>query len=381
MKIAVVWNAPRPLTRCSVRFERYASGFERLGHRAVVVCHPGCEEGFPAPTTTIPADRFADPEAWRQLGCDVAVVVTWHRMSEVLRAMQDAGVRTVALTDSDGQLGTRAHPWITLQRMWVYQRSLRGRIRCLRYWLRQLRTPFPDEEREYLESSRSSDLIVLGSAVAEQRFARFLRSRRTERLMARVVSLPFCIGEAFTRCPLPETRADRFVAVGRWDDPQKNPALLAAALRRFRAHRQRTEIHVFGPGGASRFGGPDRPAGVSYRGEIDQAGLAVELASSRAIVFSSRWEGSPHAANEALATGGTLVGTPIPSLSSWSQEGRFGTVSSRHTPGSLAAALLHEAELWDDGHRDAMAIADHWRRALDPETICGRMLEELERLG
>ena len=101
----------------------------------------------------------------------------------------------------------------------------------------------------------------------------------------------------------------------------------------------------------------------------------VELACARAIAFTSRWEGSPHAATEALAP--TIVGTPIPSLVSWSDCGRFGTVSRSRRPGALAWALCQEMQAWDSGRRDPRQIAGHWRAILEPREVCRKMLAPL----
>ncbi len=380
MRVAVVWNHPSRLLDCSFRFEQYLAGFRALGHEPVLVCHRGCEEGFPELAETRAPEAFEDAGTWREIGAEVAVMVTWHRMSRVLAAMQRAGTRTIAISDSDGQIGVRAHPRATFEKLWMDHRGLAEKLRCAKFWLEKFLFRGRVEDREHLESTRRSDVLVLGSREGARHFRHFLRSHGEERLDDRVTVVPFNVGGAFLSCPLPDEKDDAIAAIGRWGDPQKNAPLLAASTRRLARRRPHTRLVIFGAGGEPWFGPlAERCPGVDYRGVAGQAEVARALARCRSIVFSSRWEGSPHAANEALATGATLVGTPIPSLLSWSEDGRFGRTAARATPRALSRAMLEEMDDWDRGRRDPHAVAGEWRRRLAPENVCRQLLDALER--
>lgn len=378
MKVAVVWNHASRLLDCSFRFEQYLAGFRSLAHEPVIVCHEGQEIGFPAAAETYPAAAFDRAETWREIDAEVAVIVTWHRMSRCLDAMRTAGLRVVAISDSDGQIGIRVHSRATFERLWMYHSGLIARARCLKYWLSKYLAKGAAEDREHLASTRRSDTLVLGSSEGRRNFRRFLEYHGEESLFERVTVVPFAIGASFLACPLPPAKADRIVAIGRWGDPQKHAGLLVAALERFFAERPGTEVVILGAGGEPWFDPlAQRYRQVDYRGVREQAEVARTLATCRSIVFSSRWEGSPHAANEALATGATLIGTPIPSLVSWSQGGRFGRIAARASAGALARAMLDEMADWDAGRRDHQAIAEAWRRRLQPATICRQLLDSL----
>jgi hypothetical protein len=58
---------------------------------------------------------------------------------------------------------------------------------------------------------------------------------------------------------------------------------------------------------------------------------------------------------------------------------RYGTIAREASPAALAAALRAEAAAWDDGRRDAAAIAAHWRSRLSPAAFCRALLDGLER--
>ncbi len=395
MKIALVWNHRSRLLDCSFRFEQYLSGFRALGHDPLVVCDRASAEGFSGPLEVAEtAASFEEPDFWRQVAAEVAVIVTWHRMAAVLAAMAAADTRVISIADTDGRLSLRVYPQAALERLMVYQDSLACRLKCLKYWLgRYLRAAGRGsaEDREAVASTRASDAVMFGHGCGKQHFERFLARCGEPTLGGRLSVVPFAIGASFLSCPVPEAKNDRIVAIGRWDDPQKHAGLLAAAIARFldsgrpggapaqhRRTKTRTEMVIFGRGGGTWFAPlARRYPTVRYAGVQPQGIVARTLAGARSIVFSSRWEGSPHAALEALALGATLVGPPIPSLASWSGSGGYGTVSRSHRPASLARALRDELAAWDEGRRDPREISRHWRARLAPEIVCRRMLEAL----
>lgn len=382
MKVALVFNHPSRLVDGSLRVEQYVAGLRGLGHRPVVVATEASTSGFDGPVhPAADAAAFADPAFWRTLGAEVALVVTWLRMSDVLAAAGEAGTRVVAIADSDGLLGLRRHPLLHLSRLWVGQPGLRARLRAVRFWLRKLREAVPGpgpDEREALASARLSDALVFGDERARDGFLAFLAACRASDLAGRLAIAPWAIAEAFLRVPVAAGRPRRLVAVARWSAPQKDAPLLAAALGRHLAARPDTEVVLFGEGGEGPFGTlAARFPGVRIAGLAGPDVVATTLAAARSIVFASRWEGHPpHAAFEALATGATVVGTPIPSFESFA--GRFGRVAAARTAGALAAALDAEAEAWDRGERDPAATAAHWRTKLEPAAVCGALLATLD---
>ncbi len=383
MKIALVWNHRSRLLDCSFRFEQYLDGFRALGHDPVVVCDRDSAEGFHGPLEVVPsADRFAQPDFWRRIAADVAVIVTWHRMATELATIRDAGTRVIAIADTDGRLSLRTYPAAALERLVVYQDTVSGRLRCLKYWLEQLlKGAESAEDLEALASTRASDALIFGHERGREYFTRFLARYREQALAERIAIVPFTIGASFLSCSVPGTKSDRMVAIGRWDDPQKHAALLASALDRFFAASEqknaRTGVTIFGQGSEGFAPLARRHPSVQLAGVQSQEVVARALADARSIVFSSRWEGSPHAALEALALGATLIGPPIPSLESWSDSGRYGTVSASRRPASLARALEHEMTAWNTGQRNPREIARHWRSQLAPAAVCGRILEAL----
>ena len=381
MKIALVWNGPVALDRISFRHENYQAGWTALGHDAVLVTARDLVGSFSGRTHLVARrDELAQVETWRGIGADVAAGVTWHRMSGMLAAIRAAGTQVVAIADSDGQVGFAAHPRISWLRIGAYQRTLAGRLRALRYFCRRFaastarRDP---EEREFVASTRASDRVALGSAPAIACFTRFLRQQRAGELAAKLREVPFAVPDSFCSRPL-APKADRVVAIGRWSDPQKDAALLAAALAAFFVRHRATEVVVFGADAASAFGElARREPRLRLAGIQEPHRVAETLAASRVALFSSRWETGPHAATEALALGATLVSVPMPNLEGMIADGRFGTLAGDRRPAALAAALAAELTAWDEGRRAPGEIAAHWRAQLSPLAVSRQLLAAL----
>ena len=253
MRIAVVWNHGTPLSQCSFRFEEYIRGLEELGHEAFVVCPQSSDDGFPVPTWCPPlGEGLANREFWLDLKVHVAIVPSFHQMSGLLELLVGIGVRTIAMGDSDGQMGLRAFPLATMRRTVYAGTSDRRRRRRqlarlgLRY-LRSFRRRDP-QDAEFLRSARFSDVLILGNAESCDHFRRFLRKAGAGDHAERVHVAPLAINRVF--CEFPDLERERrgLVAVGRWDDPQKNAPLLAAALTRYLAaagdEEERTGPHL-----------------------------------------------------------------------------------------------------------------------------------------
>jgi glycosyltransferase involved in cell wall biosynthesis len=381
MKIAIVWNYPSRLLDCSFRFEQYVAGLRTLGHEPMMVTTRASAEGggFDVPINTVDdAKDFCDALFWRQLGAEVALITTWLGMPEVLAAIRAAGVRVVAISDSDGQMGLIAHPKAGLERLLAYRDGALDTARRLKYFLdrqRLDRVSGTEEDRVALASIRNSDAVSICHSEGVRHLRSFLAFYGAEELIERVRIVPFTIGASYLVCPVPETKDDRVVAVGRWDDPQKNAPLLTAAVARFARRRPQTEVVLLGGGGEPWFEPlARRYPSVSYPGTCQQEELARLLASSRVFLGTSRWESGPMAVTEALVLGATIVGNPIPSYISYTENGQFGTVASRSTPRAVANALEREMEIWDRGEREGRRIAETWRQRMAPEELCRRLL-------
>ena len=228
-----------------------------------------------------------------------------------------------------------------------------------------------------LESAEGANVIAVGSAHAKGCLGRFFAYHRRPDLAAKLAVIPYPVDECFLGGEVPQGRRRRLVAVGRWDDPQKDAALLAAAVSRVLKARSDLSFVLVGRGGERAFGPLCvRHPQVKYLGAQPPDAVAALLRDSRSLMMSSRWEGAPVVVNEALCMGCTLVGPEgVVGLRSFCQGGDFGTTSQGRSPRGLAAAVLEEMKAWDDGRRDPRRIAATWRPRFEPRTVCRQLLE------
>lgn len=148
-------------------------------------------------------------------------------------------------------------------------------------------------------------------------------------------------------------RRRRAIAIGRWDDPAKHRELLHAALRRYRRSGGDWELMIVGHQ-SDYFA--DIPRCLTVE-RLEPPYIANLMRTSRVLLLSSRWEGVPMVCLEAIASGCSLVITPLSQLTPWFDTGEaLGTASRYHFAWSFLRAMRREFHAWDTGQRDTTAI-------------------------
>jgi glycosyltransferase involved in cell wall biosynthesis len=378
MRVALVWNAPVRLVDITTRYEPYVTGLRAAGVEALTVCPAGTENGYPYPVETFDDEReLTRPPFWRELKCEAVAIITWHRMTDILLAARTTGLRTLAIGESDGQMSPRYHPWATFRFMTFLQQSVRGKLGAAKHWLQRFFYLAPLEHRALVANVAAADVLTFAGQGAADEFRRFLRRVGAGNLTDRVAWLPYPVPESFCSGSVPQTRPRRVIAVGRWDSPQKNAALLARTIWRLSQEKQKTEVVIVGKG-SERFArlARDVPT-VRVVGAIAREGVRELMTDCRAVLIPSRWESGPIVAWEMLALGGTMIGTPIANLARLTADGRFGRVSRSHSAAALASATVAELDSWGRGERDPTSIAAYWRPLVHPTAVAERMLRLL----
>jgi len=382
MRVGVVWNANARLTGITVRFERYLRGLRALGHDAFAVCTREAAQGFEEPTLAASSlADFVSPAYWRSLDLDAAFVITWLGMPDVLRALKGACPWVVSLADSDGQVGTRAHPGSTFRRMVRGQLHWRAKLGAAKFWA-ELYYEGPRAVQHVIESASLADLVVFGADLPKMHFEHFLAKSGRLDLKRKLSVVLYPVDDCFLDADVRTDREDAVVAIGRWDDPQKDAGLLSSGIARYLARGARTSFYVFGRGGERWFVPLSRQyPQVRYLGVQPPLVIAERLGRSRILLFSSMWEGSPVSANEALASGCTLVAPSyVPSLRSFCEAGA-GTCFRGRRAERLASAIETETRAWARGERVPSAIASVWRPQVDPVAVARALLPVSERGG
>lgn len=332
------------------------AGFTALGHDARLIS---------------PMDGpLDDPARWRAAQLDIALVFTWMTgFPAVLAAIRASGTFVAQIGDTDGRMSARVYPRARLERMVMPQHAFADKARALGFWARTWASGFRAEDADVIANIESTHLTIVETKGARENIVRFLRVYGRSSLEAKIVVVPNPVEERLWREPGPKERL--IVAIGRWDDPQKNVALLVRVLGEYLRKDPATRAEVMGSGGDEALG---RLAGLPNfcrLGTVARETIAARLAVARVILFTSRWEGMAISLGEALTLGCTAVSTPLPTFEHILQPD-FGAVAASRA--EVGAALKREMRAWDDGHRDPVAIAQHFRALLAPRVVAARIL-------
>lgn len=386
MRVAVVvpvpWVASNP-SRFSIDPGLIVRGFRDLGHDAMLVCAEGSEyrqDVIDYPVRSAPLATLEDEAYWRTLGLDVGLVFTWMHRPSVVAAMGAAGTFAISKGDSDGVHGVRAAPMATLRRIVAEQPGLLAKARRAWYWLKLYSYLFRREEAEMLECLRAADLTVLETETARQNLRRFLCYHGAERLLDKVAVMPHLVSERVLQHAVPTRKERKIVAVGRWDEPQKDAGLLARTVRLHLDRYPDTEVVVIGRGG-ERWLAPlqTRYPGLRYLGVIPHDEMAEHLSLARICLITSHFESFHIAGHEALSMGCTLVGPAVIPLPDVCSQGPFGTIAEGRRPRQVAAALEAEMQAWDEGFRDPVRTAEFWRERVAPRPVLQGVIDSIER--
>jgi glycosyltransferase involved in cell wall biosynthesis len=195
-------------------------------------------------------------------------------------------------------------------------------------------------------------------------------------LVRKLVVIPHCVDDAFLRPAVAIDRPPTVISIGRWTAPQKNPQLLLGVIRKELKFSADTRFIVIGPGATALCGDLAKQTGrIDCHEQVPLTEIPRYLSGARVLLSSSRWEGSPISANEALASGCSVVGTPIPGFIDIVRTGPFfGTVSRSHGVRWLHEALQKELHAWETGRRKAVEIAEFWRPRFTQRRVMQQIL-------
>jgi glycosyltransferase involved in cell wall biosynthesis len=372
MKIVLVWPAKDPLRSISVRYERYVKGFRLLGYEAVTVCLPSAVDGYIERVVVAANEQvLCNPEFYRSMQCDAGLVITWLGLPNVVQAMKAAIPWVVSVADSDGLIGTHVHSAATFRRAVFQHSNWELRLRAIKYWLQQY---FINNDliKVVFESASAADRIIMASPYAVDNLKRFFRYYHREELAAKVIFAAYPVDDDFLNGPVPAAwqRENRVVAIGRWDDPQKDADLLAASINMAAIKLPSTEFVIVGRNGSEV---TRRCKRLKDLGEQPPSKIAELLRTSRLLLLTSRWEGAPIVAFEAICSGTTVVGPSWVPACQWIAP-NAGTLFCRRSASSVKDALLRELLKWDCGERDPSAIAKLWRPYFNPVQVCQDLL-------
>jgi glycosyltransferase involved in cell wall biosynthesis len=336
-------------------------------------------------------EKMTNPSWWRSLQLDAVVLGSWAnpKYTPVARAIRESGARLIIRCDS----GSTYTPWQKTPWGAFYENHLGPRYRGAAAWraflYSMLKTPWhywpPAYERKVHAHMAYADLVLLetpeGVRCLKARLCRFGQPE----LAARIVYAPHPVGfDVRYSGKMPKEK--RIIAVGRWDNYQKNAPLLIKGLGRALSVANEYDAHLFGSGeevlqALKRRLPPAIQQRIHVRGKVRNEDLQDEYQRSRILLMPSRSEGSSVAAEEALASGCSVVGSEHIFCMRNFVSKNSGTLMHAYTVQGVRRALFAEMRAWEDGLRDPNKISGAWRSEVSAEAVVEVITSFVRREG
>lgn len=374
--VAVVTPAPwyqGDPARFSIDLECYVDALHSIGSTCRVVCPPGSDPGRCDVALIASVRDMSEPAWWRRQQFDVAIVLTWLRHASLVEAIAAAGTTVIARADTDGLVSARQHPWRIVRQGWLEAGTARMRAKVMLHAGHRIVRLSLKEDTELVRSIAASDVVLVETSTAVTTVTAVLARLGASDLSSRLELQPHFLPRTTLDSPVVMRREPRVVAAGRWSAPQKHVELLAEAVRHVPASAGMT-LEIFGAPVPVLEALAASDARVLLAGVQPRSVVVDALRQAQVLVSASRWEGAPLVAAEALASGTSIAGPPIPAFRGLREMGAPITVSTAHRARPLAAALATELAAWDTGARDPRAAAAHWRQVHDASRQLPRLL-------
>jgi glycosyltransferase involved in cell wall biosynthesis len=355
-------------------------GFRKLGmdSKFIALGQPSQREDVPLILSTL--EQLKDPDWWRQWKLEGVLLNAWAlpRYEPIARAIKTVGLKLNLTLDSDGLVNPHIWPWRYLQEKYYAERDrtkwFPAGWALLKTWVASFRA----RHAGMLRHLEHGDWLTLPSPLAQQRYRRCLLALGRPDLASRLRFVPYAATPDMICNPsLP--KLPLLIAVGRWQTFQKGTPVLVRVLERVLSEQPAYSARVIG-GGEDRVRELTRPlddavkARIQILGRVSHPQLPGHYQSSRILLCTSRFEGFPIAACEALCCGCSVVSDVRMSCMPYICSESSGTLSCDLSVGNLCDALRAEIDAWERGDRNPMLISNTWTNRLHPEKVAAKFL-------
>jgi glycosyltransferase involved in cell wall biosynthesis len=368
--------------RGSIDHDGYASALRELGHEPTLVClgNDAGEARFPVVVAS--PDDYSTAEFWRSLDLEVAIVWNWLRGSRVVKAISDAGIKTILRGDTDGLASKRVFPFESLQRFVGSGVGLRSRLGLAKYFALHSWPQARHEDEELLRTLNVADAIAVETPIARKGICQVLRHYGKSQMATKLRVVPHSVRDDFVSVAVKPAheRKRQVVAAGRWDSTQKNPELLVKTVERVLHQDRRASVVVCGAASDSTRSALNRLGDrVRYAGRVSVDAMINYLNESQLFLSTSRWETHPIGALEALCLGCTVVAPPIRGFIDLLSDSKCGRLAKSMRPADLASAVIAEFIEWESGKKSVPAISEDAREQFCNRTVVNAILRSVRR--
>jgi glycosyltransferase involved in cell wall biosynthesis len=364
----------------SIDYGGYCEALARLDHSPALVCCGNDRPNADFPLVETSLDEMKQPDFWRSLNLDAVIFFNWLRAPRIVRAAKQGGLFVISRGDTDGKGSGRVFPKAAWLAMEASDDRMIVRLRKAKYVAERYLKLSIAEDRALIETIELSDAVAIECDEAAKNLRRILAYYKRPDLGSKLHVVPHSVSDdVLSQNVSTEEKSRTIVCGGRWKDPQKDPHLLAATLHRLLRRQPKLNVVIIGDGPDTLFERlTQEHSRIEWLHQVPRAKVPALLTKARIALSSSRWEGYSIFALEALCMGCTVVGPPLPGFISMTEQGRYGTVSSRRTPASLMRAAEEEIELWDTGSRAPANISSVWRGRVSNDCVVSNLISLIQ---
>jgi glycosyltransferase involved in cell wall biosynthesis len=360
----------------SIDFGGYCQALARLGHSPALVCCGNDRPRADFPVVETSLAEMKQPNFWRSLKLEAVIFFNWLRAPRIVRAAKQGGLFVISRGDTDGKGSGRVFPKAAWLAMEASDDRMIVRLRKAKYLVQRYLKLSIAEDQDLIRTIELSDAVAIECDEAAKNLRRILAYYKRSDLGAKIHVIPHSVSDEFLSHEVSaEERSRTIICGGRWNDPQKDPHLLAATLKRLLQRQPELNVVIIGDGPNHLFERlTQEHSRIRWLRQVPREKVPELLSNARIALSSSRWEGYSIFALEALCMGCTLVGPPLPGFISMTEQGRYGTISSRRSPAALTRAAENEIELWDAGSRAPTNISPVWRGRVSNDSVVSNLI-------
>lgn len=361
-------------SRHSVNLEYYVRILRDLGHDSVFYCPPESVCSPDIPVCHLTPSEYLDVSYWRQQQIDIAIMITSLKRAHLLHPLREAGIKVVNRADQSGDISFRVFPVAWWRYVMANAHTPLGKVRAIKNWMDSYVRGYKQQDPPRIASIEASHRVTIETETGRANLVKFLHHYRRSDLIDRLQVVPHLVNQTILTHSIP-LKKKKIVAVGRWDEPQKDAPLMKATLATYLSKAPDTEVVLIGRCGKEYLGDLAKQYPyVTCTEVIPRSEVVNHLANAQVLVLTSRWESFHIAAHEALALGCTVVGPEVTPLPDIQRLGAFGQMVAGRRSENMAAGLAKEMRLWETGEREANRIGLFWRERLNPHRLVAEMV-------
>ena len=356
--------------------------FRKLGMDSRLVMFGDLREHEHLPLITCAPAQMQDPAWWKQWRLDGVILISWGspRYEPIARAIKESGCKLVVRLDTDGMKSPRIHFGRYLKGSYYHSRQERKAFHALYAIFKTLLFRFVPAAFDHGTCAHlnHADIILVETPLGNQWLRRYFFELDRQDLASKLRVLPHQAKAEIVYDPdIP--KLPQVMAVGRWDAFQKDGAKLIKVLGMVLPHYPRYSVVVAGSG-AERMEKlrSSLPSYLHSRivitGLLDHVGLHRHYQVAQVLLFTSRYEGFPVAAAEALCCGCTVVGAATLSSMNYISSLGGGTVALTRSSRDYADALAAELDAWAACERAPGLISRDWQKRVSSTAVATAIL-------